>query len=97
MNHYVYILRSQPTGKLYKGYSSDLKDRLRRHRDTMTGTTSRGKPWVLVFYCVFPEKPIALRFEQYLKSGSGQAFLRKRFVGLTKDDHSATIRKRRAS
>jgi hypothetical protein len=34
----------------------------------------------LIFYCVFKEKYRAFAFEKYLKSASGRAFMKKRFL-----------------
>jgi predicted GIY-YIG superfamily endonuclease len=37
-------------------------------------------PWILVWYCAFPDKQRALAFEAYLKSHSGRAFSKKRLL-----------------
>jgi putative endonuclease len=39
--------------------------------------TAKYKPWRLVTYIAFADKPKAEAFERYLKSGSGHAFARK--------------------
>ena len=63
----------------YFGYSSDLKNRITEH---LTGAVAHTKNKVkkLIFYCAFDEKLKALKFEQYLKKGSGYAFKNKHFV-----------------
>jgi hypothetical protein len=33
----------------------------------------------VIFYAAFPGKPLAERFERYLKTGSGRAFAKKHF------------------
>ena len=38
----------------------------------------------LVWYCAFTDKYVAYRFEKYLKSGSGRAFLWKHILESTK-------------
>ena len=74
--HYVYILRDS-NGKLYVGYSSDLKRRLKDHKYKTVATTKTYEEPSLVWYCAFVSKREALDFERYLKSGSGHAFMRK--------------------
>jgi putative endonuclease len=37
-------------------------------------------PVELIFYCAFKDKYKAFEFEKYLKSGSGRAFMNKRFL-----------------
>lgn len=78
---YVYILKScEFRGQTYIGFSSDLKDRLKKHNEGGCLHTSKYKPWELAWYCAFPEKQKALAFEAYLKSHSGKAFAGKRLL-----------------
>ena len=79
--HYVYILRSigEPN-QTYVGYSADLKTRFATHNKGGCPHTSKFRPWELIWYCAFPNKPQALAFEQYLKSHSGKAFASKRLM-----------------
>jgi putative endonuclease len=37
-------------------------------------------PWELTAYTALPEKPLAEKFERYLKSGSGRAFAQRRLL-----------------
>lgn len=78
--YYAYILYSSSTKKLYTGYSPDIKNRLTQHNTGQNQSTKHGIPWKLVWYAGFESKKKAIDFEQYLKSGSGKAFLYKRFV-----------------
>ena len=56
------------------GVSSDVAARLSAHNAGQDPSTSPWKPW-LVDVCVeLRSEQIALRFEKYLKSGSGHAF-----------------------
>ena len=77
--HYVYILQDE-RAKLYVGYSSDLKKRLKDHQYKEVSTTKIYKEPQLVWYCAFRGKKTALDFEKYLKAGSGHAFARKHLV-----------------
>lgn len=75
----VYILKCSD-GTFYYGCTSDLKSRLIRHLNGKVSYTSERLPVEVVTYIVFSEKWKAFKFEKYLKSGSGRAFLRKRLV-----------------
>jgi|ERR1700690_688722 len=70
--YYVYILRSDKNGKLYKGFTSDLKRRLREHNSEHTGFTGNSGPWRLVYYEAFVREEDARREELFLKSGKGK-------------------------
>lgn len=78
--YYSYILYSSSTKKLYTGYTPDIKYRLEQHNAGQNQSTKHGIPWRLVWYAGFESKKMAIDFEQYLKSGSGKAFLYKRFI-----------------
>jgi len=79
--HYVYLLRSvQHPNEFYVGQSENLKGRLAAHNDGQSIYTQRHKPWNLVWYSAFQTREAALRFEKYLKSGSGKTFLRRHFI-----------------
>jgi putative endonuclease len=76
---YVYILRCND-GSSYVGCTSDLKERFARHNNGHVPATKPKIPVTLVFYCAFQDKYTAFAFEKYLKSGSGHAFMNKRFL-----------------
>ncbi|NQV12400.1 GIY-YIG nuclease family protein [Candidatus Uhrbacteria bacterium] len=79
--YYVYILKNLEDDTLYKGYTSDLDRRLKEHEQKSTRTTARKSgDYKLVWYCMFPTKTQAIKFEKYLKSGSGRAFINKRLI-----------------
>ena len=75
----VYILKCSD-GKFYTGCSSDLEDRMKRHRAGEVPATRDRLPFTLVTYIVFSEKQKAYDFEKYLKTGSGRAVMNKRLV-----------------
>jgi predicted GIY-YIG superfamily endonuclease len=77
---YVYLLESiDHTGQHYICLSDDLRTRLAAHNAGQSRHTSKFKPWRLVTYLAFSNPEKARAFGQYLKSGSGHAFARKRF------------------
>ncbi len=76
--HYVHLLRSLSHPKrTYIGSTVDLKERLERHNAGGSPHASNFIPWKLVTYIAFADKPQALDFEAYLKTGSGRAFASK--------------------
>lgn len=79
--YYVYILQSiKYPNRIYKGYTTNVENRLRAHNFGDCHSTVYFKPWKLIYYCAFIEKKKALDFERYLKSASGIAFMRKRLI-----------------
>jgi predicted GIY-YIG superfamily endonuclease len=81
---YVYILRSesQPSHH-YVGTTTNPRERLRWHNDGPDCSTRAYRPWRLVVAMEFPSEPEAVRFERYLKSGSGRAFAKRHFAPAT--------------
>jgi predicted GIY-YIG superfamily endonuclease len=78
---YAYILQSvQHPGQLYRGHSSDLKQRLADHNAGHCLHTAKFAPWKLKFYAAFETLYQAQQFEAYLKSGSGHQFARRHLL-----------------
>jgi len=77
--YYVYILKCSD-GTFYKGCTSDLNERIKRHKLGYIKYTQSRLPIELVTYVVFSERYRAFEFEKYLKSGSGRAFMKKRLI-----------------
>ena len=77
---YVYIIRSKRDKSLYIGQTNNLSQRIYEHNNGLSTYTKRKLPWDLVWYCVFNIKSQAERFERYLKTGSGRAFIKKRLL-----------------
>lgn len=69
---YVYVLKSERNGRLYKGVTNDLKRRLKEHNAWSVPFTKNLKPWKLVYYEAFLEKEDATKEEKFLKSGKGR-------------------------
>ena len=79
--YFVYILNSliEPE-RYYVGYTTDLEQRLENHNSGKSPHTKTWMPWEIVTYVAFKLKDNAVKFEKYLKSGSGHAFFRKRLI-----------------
>jgi len=74
---YVYIVKCA-NGTYYKGFTSNLKVRLKSHSQGKVPSTKNKLPVKLITYFAFSDKYKAYDFERYLKSGSGIAFAKKR-------------------
>lgn len=77
--YFVYLLRLN-NKFIYTGSTPDLERRLNEHNNGKCEITKNYRPIKLIWYCSFPSRLKARRFENYLKTGSGQAFRNKRFV-----------------
>jgi putative endonuclease len=75
----VYVLKCTD-GTYYTGCTSDMTDRLNRHNKGQVKYTSSRLPVDLIVTINFNDKYKAYDFENYLKSGSGKAFMNKRFI-----------------
>ncbi len=76
---YVYIIRSiKNPFQRYVGLTKDLKRRLAEHNNGQSSHSQKFRPWKIETYIAFEESKKAIEFERYLKTGSGQAFSRKR-------------------
>ncbi len=75
---YVYILVSKDD-QTYIGCTEELPARIKRHNAGHVPATKKLIPLKLHCYFAFTSKYTAYSFEKYLKSGSGRAFMKKRF------------------
>lgn len=77
---FVYILRSDVyPDRHYVGVTRDVENRLHWHNHGPCGHTTEHRPWSLVVAIEFQTEQHAVRFERYLKSGSGRAFAARHF------------------
>lgn len=73
---YVYILLSLKDGKLYIGFTSDLKRRLREHKTGGSKSTKCRLPFKLIFYEAHISEEDARRREKYFKTTVGKKGLK---------------------
>ena len=73
----VYVIRSTVNGFLYKGLTTDIKNRVSEHNSGKNFYTKPYIPWELVYFKVFSDRIEARKYEKYLKSGIGRDFLKK--------------------
>ncbi|WP_242204230.1 GIY-YIG nuclease family protein [Aestuariivivens insulae] len=80
MKYFVYILYSENHDTYYKGQTSDLTKRLERHNSGSEKSTSKYRPWKLVWKTEKPNRSQALILERKLKNLSKErtkAFIEK--------------------
>lgn len=77
--HFVYILKLS-NNEYYTGSTRNIKQRINDHKNGKNISTMPFRPLKLVYYCVFSTKSQAIKFEMYLKSGSGKAFRNKHLI-----------------
>jgi putative endonuclease len=75
---YIYILQSERNeDRFYTGLTGDLRQRLKNHNAGRVLHTAKWRPWRLKAYVAISDRVRAARFERYLKSASGRAFIKK--------------------
>jgi putative endonuclease len=60
----------------YKGYTSNLEQRLISHNLLGKDWTAKYRPWKLIFTKQFELKADAMKFEKWLKTGVGRDFIK---------------------
>ncbi|MCK4873610.1 MAG: GIY-YIG nuclease family protein [Phycisphaerales bacterium] len=77
MPFFVYVLRSDSTGRRYVGQTSDLQRRVAEHNDhdhNPSKFTSRNPgPWLLVYSEQRATRSEAMQREKWLKTSVGRA------------------------
>lgn len=78
MFFYTYVLKSKRDGKLYIGWTDDLKSRFAKHNGGDVPATKNRKPLELIYYEAGLSKEKAIFREKYFKTGFGRRFLKGR-------------------
>ena len=79
MNYfYSCVLFSKKEGKLYTGYSSNIKLRFEQHQQGLVKSTANRRPLVLIYFEACLCKEDALKREKYFKTHYGKMFIRNR-------------------
>jgi putative endonuclease len=78
---YVYFLKSVSKDFLYVGSTDDLERRCTEHNDGMVQSTKAYRPLEIEAYVAVRTEKKARELEQYFKTGSGKAILKKRILG----------------
>jgi putative endonuclease len=80
MPYYVYILKSNSTGKSYIGHSKNLSNRVQEHNDGKSLSTRNGRPWNMVYHEEFQSRSEAMKREKYFKTVEGRKYLKLRSI-----------------
>ena len=75
---YTYILKSKKSGRLYTGYTKDLRKRFKEHNDGKSTYTKARGLYELIYYKACLNEDDARSRELYLKSGKGTLYLKSR-------------------
>ena len=75
--YFVYVLRSEVDGRLYKGLTQNLENRFEEHNKGKMKSTKGFIPWILVCHEKVETRVEARKREKFLKSGIGREFLKK--------------------
>jgi putative endonuclease len=84
--YYTYVLLSEKDGRMYTGYTSDLRKRFAAHNAGHVPATKNRAPFELVYYEACLDQQDATAREKYLKTGLGKRYLKsrlKRFLART--------------
>jgi len=85
--HYVYILQSRKTGKLYIGHTDNVARRIKEHNTGRGGKyTQQNGPWRLLYNESHPDRSSAAKRERYLKSTRGSQE-KKKLAGMLSENH----------
>lgn len=74
---YVYVLQSEKDGKFYVGFSTDLKKRVKYHKQGKNKSTKGRRPLKLIYYEAHASEKDARRREKYFKTDKGKSSLRQ--------------------
>ncbi len=84
---YTYVLRRKKDGKLYSGYTRDLRARFESHQIGLVHSTAYRQPLELIYYEACRTQQDAIKREKYFKTYYGKMFIKKRLksdsTGLT--------------
>ena len=64
------------SGRLYKGFCSDLEKRLSEHNSGKTISTKPFVPWKIAYYEELYSLEEAIAREKYFKTSAGRRFLK---------------------
>ncbi|OGZ08475.1 MAG: hypothetical protein A3C13_00895 [Candidatus Lloydbacteria bacterium RIFCSPHIGHO2_02_FULL_50_11] len=74
----TYLLQSTKNGKMYVGYTTDLKKRLQEHNHGLNFSTKPHRPWKIIYDESCCNREDARRREIYLKTTQGRGMIKRR-------------------
>ena len=76
----VYVLVREKKGRIYVGFTEDLKRRFKEHNYGNVASTKGYRPYKLAYYEAFVSKADAAKEEKFLKSGYGREVLQDKIA-----------------
>ncbi|MDO8571014.1 MAG: GIY-YIG nuclease family protein [Candidatus Daviesbacteria bacterium] len=73
----VYVLKSLKDGKLYTGYTADLKSRLKYYDDGKVEATKYRRPFKLIYCEAYLHQQDATAREKFLKTQWGRNYIKR--------------------
>lgn len=80
MNFWVYVLVNEK-GLWYIGQTNNLNLRIAKHNNQKVKSTKNKGVWNLIYKEIFVSRSLAMKKEEFLKSGAGRKYL-KEILGL---------------
>jgi putative endonuclease len=78
--YFVYIIKSEVNGVLYKGQTHDLFKRLQMYNNKEVAYTKKYAPWKLIYFETFETRALAMQREKFFKSGAGRKFIKQNIL-----------------
>jgi putative endonuclease len=72
----VYAIVSNIDGRIYVGFTKNLKRRIQEHNLGKNKSTKGFRPWTLFYTETLPDRLSARKKEKILKSGDGKQILK---------------------
>jgi putative endonuclease len=82
MMYTVYVIRSQVSGTLYTGQTSDFPRRFAQHQQGLAHYTRGRGPWEIMLTEEYVTLREAIQRERFLKSGRGREWLKERMKAM---------------
>jgi predicted GIY-YIG superfamily endonuclease len=90
LERFVYVITTETLPEaFYVGITHDVPARAADHNSGRCPHTVKRRPWRLHVAIEFTGEATALRFERYLKSGSGRAFAKRHFSVRCDDERTS--------
>ena len=64
---YLIISKNKNSTKSYVGYTTNLKNRVKKHNEGKGAKSTRGRFWKIIFKKKFKNRSSAMRYEYFLK------------------------------
>jgi putative endonuclease len=78
---YVYVLKSERDGRLYTGYTTDLRRRFSEHNKKLSQSTKYRTPFELLYYEAYrPQIDAKLREKRLKLSAGARTALKRRLT-----------------